>query len=92
MSTTKKETIEEFLARGGRIQKFECVEPEEKNQPIRSNTTGGLPEIMTLSDGAHYFGETRKKKPTRKDFLKKLEKSNLPKEVIDSLTKNIKGK
>ena len=87
----KKETVEEFLARGGQIEQVPYEQPEEEKEQVRSTTTTGLPEIMTLSDGAHFFGETRKKKPTKKDFLDKVKKSNLPQNVIDSLTKNIKG-
>lgn len=89
----KVETMEEFLARGGKIQKIEYKTPEAKGDLVRSSAGGtGLPTIMSLSDGAHFFGETRKKKPTKEDFDKKVNKSNLPQDVIDSLTKSIKDK
>ena len=86
----KVETVEEFLARGGTIEKVPYIEPELKEESIRANTSGGLPVIMTLSDGAHYFGENRKKKQTTEDFADKVKKANLPQSVIDSLTKSIK--
>jgi len=86
----KSETIEEFLARGGKIEKIPYVEPENKTEPVRTNPTGGLPSIMSLSDGAHFFGETRKKKPTKDDFVNKVKKTSLPQAVIDSLTQSFK--
>lgn len=93
MTVKKTETIEEFLARGGKIQKVPYQEPEQKEAPIRSTTGNtGLPTIMSLPDGAHFFGETRKKKQTKEDFVNKVNKSNLPQSVIDSLTKSVKDK
>jgi len=86
-----EETMEEFLARGGEIKKVPYQNPEDKKELVRANSTG-LPSIMSLSDGAHFFGETRKKKPTKEDFAKKIGKSNLPQEIIDSLTSSIKEK
>jgi hypothetical protein len=88
----KAETLDEFLARGGQIERVPYIEPEQKVEPIRANSSGGLPTLMTLPDGAHFFGETRKKKPTKEDFVNKLNKANLPQSVVESLTKSVKDK
>lgn len=88
----KAETLDEFLARGGKIEKVPYIEPEQKLDPIRANTSGGLPTMMTLPDGAHFFGESRKKKPTKEDFVNKLNKANLPQSIVESLTESIKDK
>lgn len=87
----KTETIEEFIARGGEVT---IVPPEETQEvtPIVKGATGGLPTIMSLSDGAHFFGETRKKKKapvTKEGFTDKVSNSTLPEDVIASLKKSI---
>ena len=53
-----RETIEQFLARGGVITKCEYVAPEGVEVSVRS-TTGGAPQVMDLSTGAHFFAEVR---------------------------------
>jgi hypothetical protein len=59
----KKETIEEFLARGGKITKIPEQSVEKGTNVVKPNGTG-LPKIMHLTDGEHYFGITRRKKKT----------------------------
>jgi hypothetical protein len=93
-TTFKVETTEEFLARGGKITVLPPgPEPEEKF--IIRSTSGGLPQLMSLPDGEHFFGETRrkqKKKVTKEEFTDKVSNSSLPPEVMASLMKTIGGK
>lgn len=83
---TKVETIEEFIARGG---KPVILPPQEieNNQQIRLLNVG-LPTLMSLDEGEHFFGETRKKKKkevTKEEFKDKIKNSGLPDSVIQSL-------
>jgi len=67
----KKETIEEYIARGGVIQKIPAVVPNLSQKIlVQSNSR----EIMGLEDGAHYFSEFKPKKRLNK----KLDLSALP--------------
>lgn len=94
MKIKKTETVEEFLARGGEIIVVPPQEQEETKNVIKS-TVGGLPQLMTLSDGAHFFGETRKKrkKPvTNEEFKDKVTNLNLPSEIVSSLMRSIGDK
>jgi hypothetical protein len=87
----KTETMEEFIARGGEVTVVPSEEVQEVN-PVVRGSTGGLPVIMTLSDGAHFFGETRKKKKvpvTKEEFTDKVSNSALPEDIIASLKKSI---
>lgn len=87
----RTETIEEFLAKGGEITIVPPEEEEETKTIVRA-ISGGLPTIMTLSDGAHFFGETRKKKKkivTKDECADKISNSSLPIDIIASLKKTI---
>jgi hypothetical protein len=90
----KVETVEEFLARGGEVTIVPPQETPEAKQPIRS-TSGGLPQLMSLSEGEHFFGETRKKakkKMTNEEFSEKVSNSSLPPEVMASIMEKIGSK
>ncbi len=85
---TRKETVEEYLARGGKITKIPYVPPEQKANKLKTNTSGGLPTLMSLDEGAHFFAEKKKKKTiSSEDFLKKIEDSSLSPELVKQLTK-----
>jgi len=87
----KTETMEEFIARGGEVTIVPAEEVQEPTPMIRG-TTGGLPTIMSLSDGAYYFGETRKKNKTpvtKEQFTDRVSNSALPEDIIASLKKSI---
>jgi len=89
----KTETLEEFQARGGQTTIVPYEEPEEKKHAVRG-VSGGLPAIMSLSDGAHFFGETRKKKKkivTKEESIDKISNSSLPADVMASLKQSIGG-
>lgn len=96
---TKKETVEEFLARGGKITVI--PENEEKKterlkdeRPVKVNTQFEY-DRMSLGDGEFYFGETRvkKKAPVEKvddeKFGQLADSSNLPSHIIESLKKAV---
>lgn len=59
----KHETIEEFLARGGKIQQIEAVKPKDNGITVKS--TSKIPNIpIDITMGEHFFAEhvTRVKK------------------------------
>lgn len=96
---SKKETIEEFLARGGKIN----VLPEnegKKTERLQEERTVKVSaqfdyDRMSLGDGEFYFGETRvkKKAPVEKvddvKFSQLVEASSLPSHIVESLKKAI---
>ena len=70
---TKRETIEEFLARGGAITVVPpAPEPEETYTNKVTPMSGASSTMMTLGEGALYYSESRAKPKERK---KKLEKT-----------------
>lgn len=90
----KSETIEEFMARGGEVIVIPPQESEEAPSVIKPSVHG-LPELMSLSDGEHFFGESRKKikkKITNQEFQDKVRDLNLPASVIASLIGSVGDK
>ncbi len=79
--TNKTETVEEFLARGGKIETLPSVEIENKSVTVRK-TTKGPATIHSLSEGAFLFSEKSTRKKTKKtisnDEFKKLTGLNFP--------------
>lgn len=72
-SNVKRETIEEYLARGGKVTQLPAVPlPEEEFTNKAAPTTGGGSTMMSLSEGALYYSESRAKPKERK---KKVEKA-----------------
>ena len=87
----KTETLQEYLARGGKITRVESSQPEPQVETIKS-TTSGLPTVMTLQDGALFFSESNKKSVvvvSRKELADRLGKSKLPADVIASLKRSM---
>ena len=83
-----KESIEQFLARGGKIEKVEAQEtPETKNVMTCASSTH--PHLASLANGQILFAEKMKKRKVDKDkkFAEKLDKSSLPQDLIDKLKK-----
>ena len=82
----KKETIEEFLARGGVVQKIQSNISPETPHTLKVIST---PEnrILSLDDGEFYFAESRKsKKQVKKIALKDVVGNyNLPQDIVDRL-------
>ena len=90
----KTETLEEFLARGGKPVIIPPEPVETTNEVVKSSTKG-IPHLMDITEGEHYFAEVRKKiKPpvTKSEFLDMVKNSSLPEDIIKSLFSQIKGK
>ncbi len=69
---SKKETIEEFLARGGQITKCASA-PTPDEEDNRTNPTSATSStMMTLAEGALYYAESRAKPKERKKIEDKL--------------------
>ncbi len=75
---TKKETIEEFLARGGVIKRIDATPPEEVKESIRS-TSNKVTQVYELGDAAFYFPEN---KPPRKKKSKPMDLSGIDLSLI----------
>jgi hypothetical protein len=62
----KKETLEEYLARGGTITKLDYVDPDLPEPTVRS-TVSKPPKLYNLTEGAHMFTKkTRRKRRSKK--------------------------
>lgn len=70
---SKKETIEEFLARGGQITKCASAPLPDEEEDNRTNPTSATSStMMTLAEGALYYAESRAKPKERKKIEDKL--------------------
>lgn len=76
----KRETVEEFLARGGVIQKLAPVEEteEEKNKQPTTLPKTGVASMMSLSEGSLYYAEQKAKKIGKVKVAKTVDFSALP--------------
>lgn len=65
---TDKELIEEFLQRGGEVQKLDTIEYDKS--AVIGSTSKKVPNLMTLGEGEEMFGEKqdRVKKEKEVDF------------------------
>jgi hypothetical protein len=82
----KRETIEEFLARGGEVERFPYQPPGETKEMIRSSSPS--PMLYDLGYGELFYGsknKTKKKKP----ISKKLENMDLPQDVLQRLKEKL---
>jgi hypothetical protein len=92
MTTRKKaETVQEFLARGGKVNIIPPTVREEETHTMPIKTKIDF-DSLSLGDSEFLFGETRtrKTKKTQKrvsaeDFSKLVEASNLPASVMEAL-------
>ena len=85
MSESTQDLIQEFLEKGGEIEKLDTIEPEQKN--VVGSTVKKVPNIMTLAEAELMFG--RKQKSTKK--AKKPDYSNINMDLIpDHLKKLLK--
>lgn len=83
----RKETIEEFLKRGGVVNKIPAQAIPETAIPIKTSAASA-DQIMSLDEGAHFFAENRKtNKAAKQQILIKdvIDGFNLPKEIVDRL-------
>lgn len=91
----KQETIEEFLARGGKITRVPPVQQHEESEPLRVKTQLTY-DVVSLGDGELLFGESRAKKPqvkavSKEEYHKLIDAANLPSHISDALKKVIKN-
>ena len=76
---SKVETIEEYLARGGSVQKLPMVESIKIPDVVRKPSTGGPATIMSLEEADLFYGEARKgSKPKKAKPSLKIDLSALP--------------
>jgi hypothetical protein len=91
MTKKKAETIEEFLARGGKVNVIPPVAREEQKHTLPVSTKIDY-DMMSLGEGEFLFGETRtrkttktKKKVSNEEFTSLVESSGLPASVMEAL-------
>ena len=86
---SKRETIEEFLKRGGTITKVPPVIPPEdsSNERIVPTTNGGGATMLTLGEGALYYSESKTKELKRK-VEQVINKAALPASLLKYMPKN----
>ena len=73
---SKRESVEEFLKRGGVITKLAPVVEEEKEQTMMSKS--GVSSMMSLSEGSIYYAEQKAKKASKKKVVITVDFSSLP--------------
>lgn len=83
-----KETMEEFLARGGKVQMIPSTTPETPTQPI-SPTSVGPVVILTYGDADLYYGEVRSRKSKKPKLLPKIDFSALPEPLRNKYKKEL---
>ena len=86
----KRETVEEFLARGGEITKVPEYQPEEpKKKEVTCRSTSKMPhKPMHITEGAVYWGESKESKKEPKKFTGNID--DLPESLVISFRE--KGK
>jgi hypothetical protein len=77
----KTETVEEYLARGGTIERLPYI---NKAIPEPVKVTAGNNTIVTMEEGDLYNGEVKKRKKSSKAEIK-VDMSKLPADLIKSL-------
>ena len=82
MSKDTKKKVEEYLAKGGKITKCPSEPTPEKEITMKPNHSG-LANIMTLLEGALYYGEHARKK--KKRDLSKIDLSTIPENLKKKL-------
>ena len=84
---SKQETVEEFLARGGVITKCPpAVTPVEEGNKVNPTPSAGA-TMMSLSEGALYYAESKAKKEQKKVPVKAIDFSVLPANLLKYLPK-----
>lgn len=83
---SKRETIEEFLARGGVITKCATNSPPEEDLKV-SPTPSASTTMMSLAEGALYYSESKAKKERKKQSDKTVDFSALPANLLKYLPK-----
>lgn len=73
----KKETIEEFLARGGKVTIIPAQEHVENIQHINASTAGPA-NLLTYGEADLYYGEVKERKSRKEKILPKIDFNSLP--------------
>ena len=76
----KKETIAEFLARGGSITRVPTQQTTVKPKSMQQASSAGPAVIMTMEDAGLYYGEYKPKKAKKKN-KNTIDISALPEEL-----------
>ncbi len=77
----KTETVEEFLARGGIVQRLPYVDKSQA-EPIKVSSGSG--SIISMEEGDLYSGEAKKRKKSKKTEIK-VDTGKLPASLLKSL-------
>jgi hypothetical protein len=83
----KAETVEEFLARGGQIERLEYVEPKAVVQKLKPTNLDNT--IYDLGYGELLYG-SRYKSKNKKSLAEKLQKVSLPPEILQRIKEKLK--
>lgn len=82
----RKETIDEFIARGGKIQRIEASPVTHQSIQVKISST---PEnrILSLADGEFYFSESKKSNKVTKEvrLIDVIDQFNLPHDIAARL-------
>jgi hypothetical protein len=80
--TFKKESLSEYLARGGTVTKVPPVQPKSSGLTARAKG-GGAATIMSWEEGNLFFGDKQTKKRSKKVDQKEVDKllTFLPEDV-----------
>lgn len=81
---SKRETVDEFLARGGSITKIAPQEEPQEEGKVTSASKSASSTMMTLADGGLYYAEGKVRKP-RKKQSKTVDFSALPASLLKFL-------
>jgi hypothetical protein len=85
---SKKETIEEFLARGGTVTKCPPAPSPEEEANTRVNPASNTSAtMMSLAEGALYYSESRAKPKERKKTEKTINFAALPTSLLKYMPK-----
>ena len=77
----KRETFEEYLARGGKITKIPTKEAPDQRESVKSTAPPGPVVIMSLAQADLYYGERKVSKKTKVKVKPTIDLSALPPEL-----------
>lgn len=88
-STGKRESIEEFLSRGGEITKVPPAPLPEDGYASRVVTSnpGASSTLMSLAEGALFYSESKVKAKKLKKPIEKINKDALPASLLKYMPK-----
>lgn len=87
----KVETVEEYIARGGSINRLPTGETAKQPDVIRKTVTGGPVVIMSLEEADLFYGEARKgSKPKKSKPSLNIDLSALPEALRSKFINKLK--